>query len=196
MENEETIMSERESIELITSMINKAKNRFSQRGHLYLLWGWVILVCCITQFVLLHFFQFTSAYYVWLFTWIVVIYQTIYLVKNKKTQKAKTYTSEINAMVWLTFFICVMLVIFICIQFKKFEMVNPILLVLYGMPTFLSGVIIKFKPLIIGGICCWVIAAISPFIGIDYQLLLIALAVVAAWIIPGYLLQKRYKKEN
>lgn len=196
MENVEVVMSEKESMELITSMINKAKNRFSERGYLYLLWGWVILVCCIAQFVLLHFVDYEIASYVWFLTWIVVIYQTIYIRKSKKTQKAKTYTDEIIAIVWITFFICLMLVTFICIQFKKFEMIYPVMLVLYGIPTFLSGFIMKFKPLMMGGICCWVLALISPFIAFEYQLLLIALAVIAAWIFPGYLLQRRFKKEN
>ena len=170
MENEETIMSERESMELITSMINKAKNRFSEQGFLYLLWGWVILVCCIAQFVLSHFFNVANANYVWLLTWLVVIYQTFYLRKNRKKEKAKTYTDEITSMVWITFFICLILVTFICIRFKKYEMINPIMLVLYGMPTFLSGFIMKFKPLMIGGICCWLIAFVSPFIAFEYQI--------------------------
>lgn len=64
------------------------------------------------------------------------------------------------------------------------------------MPTFLSGFIMKFKPLTIGGICCWALAIVSPFVAYDYQLLLIGVAVVAARIVPGYLLQKKYKKEN
>jgi hypothetical protein len=67
-------------------------------------------------------------------------------------------------------------------------------LILYGMPTFLSGVILKFKPLMVGAVCCWTLAIISPFINVQYQLLLIAGAVIAAWIIPGYLLKRKFKK--
>ena len=193
---DQKILSEKESLEIISSMINKAKNSFSEKGYLYLLWGWVILGCCITQFVLLHFFNYTDAYYVWFATWLVVIFQMIYLKKKKKTEKAKTYTNEINKMVWFTFFICMMLVIFICGQFKKFEMINPLLLMLYGVPTFLSGIIMKFKALIAGGICCWLLASISPFVSYENQLLLLGSAVIAAWIIPGYFLQKKYKNEN
>jgi hypothetical protein len=66
---------------------------------------------------------------------------------------------------------------------------------MYGMPTFLSGIIIKFKPLIIGGIFCWLMAVISPFIDVRYQVLLAAAAVIAAWIVPGHLLRNKYKME-
>ena len=60
----------------------------------------------------------------------------------------------------------------------------------------LLGVIIKFKPLLIGGICCWLLSIMSMFVMYEFQLLLLAPAVIAAWLIPGYLLQQKFKKEN
>ena len=194
--NEETVMTEKESMQLITSMINKAKNNFSERGLLYLIWGWVILFCCITHFVGLYFFHYINISFVWLVVYLVLIFQIVYLRKMRKSRTSQTYTGEINAFVWIVFTISMFLVIFICIVFKRYELIDPLLLVLYGMPTFLSGIIIKFKPLIIGAICCWILALVSPFINIEYHLLLIATAVIAAWIIPGYLLKQKFKKAN
>ena len=196
MESDEIRMTEKESMELITSMINTAKNRVGETGKLYLLWGWLILLCCTVQFIGLHFFRFENTYYVWFLTWLLLIYQIFFLSKEGKNRKVRTYTGEINGFVWLVFFICMMLVIFIGSYLKKYEIINPVLLVLYGMPTFLSGIILKFKPLIIGGICCWALSIISVFISGEYQLLLIAAAVIAAWIIPGYILKQNFKKVN
>ena len=190
---EEKLMTERESLELIASMINKAKNNFSERGLLYLIWGWVILFCCITSFVGAHFFHNDKVYYVWLLVYLVINFQILYMRRSRKSQKLKTYTGEINAFVWLVFAICLILVIFICNVFHRYEIINPMLLVLYGMPTFLSGIILKFKPLVIGAVSCWVLATISPFINMDFQVLLIAMAVIVAWIVPGYLLKQRFK---
>jgi len=194
--SEEKLMTEKESMELITSMINKAKNNFGERGLLYLIWGWVILFCCITSFIGTYFFHYDKIYFVWLIVYLIIIFQIIYIRRTRKYRKTKTYTSEINAFVWIVFTICLILLIFICNVFKRYEIINPMLLVLYGMPTFLSGIIIKFKPLIIGAIGCWILAAVSPFINMDYQLILIAAAVVTAWIIPGYLLKAKFKNEN
>ncbi|MEO9020814.1 MAG: hypothetical protein ABI237_08895 [Ginsengibacter sp.] len=194
METEEVKMSEKESIELIASMINQAKNRVGETGKLYILWGWLILICCIIQFIGLHFFQYEKSYYVWFLTWLLLIYQIFFLSKERKNRKVRTYTGEINGFVWLVFFICMMLVTFIGSYLKKYEMIYPVLLVLYGMPTFLSGIILKFKPLIIGGICCWALSTFSVFISGDYQLLLVSAAVIAAWIIPGHILQQNFKK--
>lgn len=193
---QETVLNESQSLELIASMINKAKNNFAENGTLYLLWGWVVLICCTTQFIAAYFFNLPYAHFVWFLTWAVVIYQIFYLRKRKQLQKSKTYTNEITGVVWLVFFICMVLVIFISIQSQNAEMINPLLLVLYGVPTVLSGSIMKFKPLVFGGIFCWVLAVISPFVMVEFHMLLIALSVIAAWIIPGYLLQVKYKKEN
>jgi hypothetical protein len=163
---------------------------------LYLLWGWLIFICCIVQFIAVSVFDYSYGYYIWFSTWILLIYQIFFLAKKRKVRKVKTYTGEINAAVWLVFFISLILVIFIGNFTQKYEIIYPILLILYGMPTFLSGVILKFKPLITGGICCWICSILSVFITLEYQLLIIATAVVAAWLIPGYLLRKKYKKEN
>jgi uncharacterized membrane protein len=196
MNREEVSMTETESIQLISSMISKAKNRFNETGFLYLLWGWVVLICCTTQFIAAYFFKYENAYYIWFVTWIVVVYQVFFLRKKRKSQTVKTYTDGINQFVWVAFFICGMLLVFILIQFKAYEAINPAILVMYGMPTFLSGIILRFKPLLIGGIFCWLFAAISPFIDFEFQLLLIAGSIIAGWIIPGYLLKRKFKKEN
>ena len=194
MDNTELRMTEKESLELITSMINKAKNSVTESGALYLFWGWLILLCCVVQFAGLHFFNYANSYYVWYSTWVLLIFQFFYIVKKKKSFSVKTYTSEINGFVWLAFFICMVLVIFISIHFKYYEIIYPLILVMYGMPTFLSGIILKFRPLIVGGTCCWVFSFLSSFVASEYQSLFIATAVIAAWIIPGYLLKKNYKK--
>ena len=44
-------LSAQESMNLISSMIHKAKNQFSENGHLYLLWGWTIFICSVFQFI-------------------------------------------------------------------------------------------------------------------------------------------------
>ena len=196
MNQGEKLMTETESMQLISSMINKAKNRFSENGMLYLLWGWLVLICCLVQFTALYFFNNQNAYYIWYATWLAPIYQVIYLRRFRKQRRVKTYTGEIVGFVWLVFVICIALIVFILIYLKAYSGINPAVLIMYGIPTFLSGVILKFKPLVIGGICCWVIALVSPFVNFDYQLLLISAAVISAWIIPGYLLKQKFKKGN
>lgn len=196
MESDEVKMTESEGILLITSMINKAKNRYTENGVLYLLWGWLIFTCCIIQFVSIHFFNFPEAYYVWYATWALFIYQIFYMRKRNKNRKVTMYTGEIIGYVWLVFIITYALLVYILVYLKAPEAVLPAILTVFGIPTFLSGVILKFKSLKIGGICCWILAFISPFVSPEYQYLLMACAVAAGWIIPGHLLNQKFKKGN
>ena len=194
MPNAEIKMTEKESLELITSMINQAKEKVNESGTLYLLWGWLILFCCTVQFVGITFFNNPSVYSVWTLTWVVLIIQAFYLRKKRKRSRVRTYMREVNGYVWLVFFICLMLLFVIDWHFNAYKIFNPMLLVLYGMPTFLSGIILKFKPLVAGGICCWLLSILSVFTPLDYQVLLIGLAIISAWIVPGYILRYNSKK--
>mgnify|MGYP006185061933 FL=1 len=195
MEQQE--LSTRDSLQLIESMINKAQNRFSENGHLYLLWGWVVLICSITSFVTIYFYgSGKMIMYVWMLTIPTVIYQMIYLARVKKNTTVRTYTDEINSYVWLVFVIMGFLVGIIVGRSGQPQLFNPLVLMLYGMPTFLSGVILKFKPLRIGAICCWVLALVSVLIPYQFSFLLLALAVVTTWIVPGYLLRSRFKTQH
>jgi hypothetical protein len=195
----EPAFTEVQSLELIQSMINKAKNRFTENGHLYLLWGWAVLICSITQFILLHFVHYSRHYLVWTLTWLIVIYQMIYIYRREKKAKVKTYTDDIIGFIWITFVILMFLFGFLfgnVMGEEYYKFINPGFLALYGMPTFLSGVILRFRPLRIGGICCWALSVAASYVFYDYQLLLLGLGVAIAWILPGYILKARYKKEN
>ena len=192
----EDSFNEKQSLELITGMINKAKNKFTESGTHYLVWGLTLLICSITQFVLWNFFGYKHAHYGWFFTWIIYVYQAIFLYKKKKNQRVKTYTDEILGYVWICFILCFFVMIFILIYTKSFELIYSTILVLYAIPTFLSGAILKVKSLLIGGICCWVLACISLFIPVIYHLLLISLSVLVAWIIPGLYLRNKYLAQN
>jgi hypothetical protein len=202
---EKNNFSPQESLALIESMIQKAQNRFAENGHLYLLWGWVVFVCGILQFVLLHFFQYQEHYQVWMITWLVVIYQVVYLRRKQKQKAVKTYYDEVIGYVWISFVAAMFLIGYAITSasslFSNYYMLfTPCIIVLYGIPVFLSGVLLRFKPLMLGGIGCWAISFVASNslirVAYDYQLLFIPAAMLVAWIIPGYLMRKKYLQTN
>jgi len=188
--------SPKDSLQLIDSMISQAKNRFSENGFLYLLWGWLILVCSIGHFILLKLNWFKHPEIIWASCWLAVIFQVIYISKTKKKEKVKTYSDEIINYIWISFGVCMFIMSFILGKSNVWDKVYSLFLMLYGVPTLLSGVVMQFKPLKIGGIICWVLALISAFLHPLYGLLLLAVAVAAAWIIPGYQMRKKYNQQN
>jgi len=188
--------SPKDSLLLIDSMINQAKNRFSENGFLYLLWGWLILICSVGHFILLQLKTFEHPELIWASCWLAVIFQIIYLVRAKKKETVKTYSEDIIGYVWMCFGISMFILSFILGKGQSWEKIYSLFLMLYGTPTFLSGVVMQFKPLKIGGIACWGLAIISVFILPIYGLLLLAAAMIVAWIVPGYLLRKKYNLQN
>jgi len=195
----ENDFSPQQSLQLIESMINRAKDKYAEDGYLYLIWGWMVFGCSLLQFLLMHVFQYPQHYIVWLATIPVFIYQAFYIRKKHKQQTVVTYTDSIIGFVWITFSIVIVLIGFLIGQLTGGDYyihIIPLLLAVYGMPVFLTGVIVRFKPLIFGGIACWVLCIISTFIKIyDYQFLCIPLAMLLAWIIPGYMLRAKYKSQ-
>lgn len=195
---QEKQFSEHDSLVLIESMISKARNQFSEGGHLYLLWGWVIFVCSAGQFVLMNAFHFKYHYSIWFITWIAFFYQMIYLFRKRKKRIVKTYTDTVLGHVWFTFIIAMFLIAFVIgsrLGSETYKVIYPVILTIYGVPSFLSGAILRFRPLIFGGISCWLLAFIASFVPASYHLLLISVAMVMAWIIPGYLLQSKFKTQ-
>src|SRR6266700_3173502 len=183
MQDEQEI-TQQESLAIIQSMINKAKSRFSENGHLYLFWGWLVLICNVSQFVLLHFMHSSRHYMVLFVCWAAVIYQMFYFSKKRRLKTVRTYTDEIIKYVWIVFLVNIILVTIVFGQVlgeKYYLMMGPVMFVIYAVPTFLSGVILRFKPLIIGGCSCWLIAIAALFIEGDYQLLLVSVAMIFAW---------------
>jgi hypothetical protein len=198
MENDKLTSGE-EGLAIIQAMINKAKHQFGDNGHLYLMWGWVVLFCALAQFTLLNYFRFTQHYLVWMLTWAAAIYQQVYMARRNKKRVVKTYTDDILSYVWLVFVVVMFLFgyLFATVLGKEtYKLINPAFLVLYGMPTFLSGIILKFRPLIIGAITCWILAIFAGLVTPEYHMLFLAAGVVIAWIVPGYIMRSRFKKQQ
>ena len=80
---QEENITQQQSLAIIESMINKAKNQFSENGFIYLLWGWIIFFCSTSQFILQRIVHYPGYYLVWMLTWVALAVQ-IFLLQKKK----------------------------------------------------------------------------------------------------------------
>jgi hypothetical protein len=189
MENEEKMMTGEESLRIITEMINKTKVNIRQGSFHLLFWGWLIFACSISEYLLMKFTGFTHHYYIWFFVIPGVFVSMIYGFANGRKTKVHTYADMLYAWTWVGFLIA-SIVLFI-VQGKRLDIIAPYILLLAGFPTFVSGFILKFRPLIFGGICFWIIALIVSFSGPSIAPLGMPVAVLTGYLIPGYLLKSR-----
>ncbi len=187
--------SPEQSIRVIQSMIEKTKKNFSENAFYLILWGWLILLASLGHYVLLVVAKYPKHYLVWNIMWIGAIATIIYSIRTERKARVKTYMSEATKYFGIATGITFTILGFIVGIYEMWTFAFPFYFLLYGFVSFVSGVIIGFIPLRWAGAVCWVIAIVSVFAKFDLQLLLMALAVLAAFIIPGHLLHARHKKQ-
>jgi hypothetical protein len=197
---EEENFSEQESLQLITTMINKAKSDFVETGISALMWGSVISICALIQF-LSYFYSIPWAPDVWWLTFIAILPQIIIAARERRRKKFKTYYSDAIGGIWIAFAITMFLLSFYTGALQAQAQIpigrlhiETLYLTVYGIPTFVTGFTRRFMPMIIGGIACWVFAIISFFTPYPYTMLFYIAGAQLAWFIPGLILQRRYLK--
>lgn len=191
METTENKLTEKESLHLIMSMIQTAKADISDDSFYYLLWGWLVLIASLTHYTLLQ-FQVDMAPMVWMLMPLGGIITVVYGHKQNKKENRKTFVDEFMKYVLISFLVSLVTVLFF--QSKLGLNTYPIILVIYGILLFISGGALKFRPLMIGGVINWTMAIAAFFATFDMQLLCIAAAVLMGYIIPGYLLKRKFSR--
>lgn len=209
-------MTEQESFLLIQQMINKAKNSYHDTGIGPILWGSVITFCSLVTYFKIE-YKFELPFDIWWLTLIAIVPQIFISIREGKLNKAKRYDDKVIDSVWIAFGISIFMLNFI--NNKIIETLNPIfqfyidskggrpdwdygshltgfLLMLYAIPTFVTGACRNLKPMFWGGIICWICCIISIYTKIKMDMLLMATAAIFAWLIPGIILWVRYKKRT
>lgn len=188
-------LNQQESLQLIDQMIKRAKKNASDSSFHFLVWGILVIIASVAQFLMLiNGIGYESN---WIWAGIVLIgfpITFIYEWKRGKRNKIITYNDRLNPILWLAFGISLVVTIFLSVS----KQVNPVpfILILVGLATFITGVMIRFKPLIIGGVVFWIFSVFSAFIT-GYEILLLnAVAIFLGYIIPGILLNRKTNKES
>lgn len=187
---EEKDISPQESLDIIKTMINKTQRQFNDDSFYYMMWGWLVFIASITHFTLIQ-LDIQQAYYVWALMPIGGIVSALYGMKENKKEKTKTHLNTSMSYLWCAMVVSMMLVIFMAVRLE--HNTYPVLILIYGIGTFVSGGLLSFKPLIIGGAICFALSIGSFFVAFQFQLLFIATAMLASYIIPGHLLKAKFK---
>ena len=185
-----------ESLSLIQSMINKTKQNMSDKSIYFLVWGWITFIACTAQFVLKHIYNYEKHYLVWWLIVVGIIFSAWYGNKEEKKQKVRTYVGDSIKYLWIGMGIAYFVLSMILSKYGWDKIVFPFFIMLYGLGTFISGNIIQFRPLVIGGITASVLAIVAAYVEYDYQMLFAAAAILLSYIIPAYMLRYKNKHSN
>jgi len=188
----ESKLTEQQSLKIIQEMIATSKNNLKDNSFFYLLWGWLVLAASITHFVLIQ-VNWEYAFIPW--PVLMSAGAIISVIAGYRMGKKAKVVSHVDIMIiylWYAFMAVVFIVLIMALMQKiAWVATYPVIISLYGLGTFVSGGVLKFKPLIIGGIACWVISIIAFFVPSGYVLLLTGLSVIIAYLIPGYMLKAK-----
>lgn len=215
MNQPEKQLTEKESLELITGMINRAKDNFVDTGIGPVLWGAVIAVCSVVQAAQIH-YEFKLLFDIWWLALAAIIPQIFISVKEKKERQAKGWDDSLMGYVWLCFGIGIFVVNFI--SNMMFQEMGPAiqhyqntidktihgtwsfstcyLMFLYGFPTIVTGATRKFHLMTFGGIFCWVSAIVACFTVTKIDFLLMGLSATLAWLVPGIIIGRIYRAQK
>lgn len=186
-------LTENESLKLITEMIGKAKSSYHSNGSSSIMWGAVIFFCSLFNFFQMQ-FKFDIAFDIWWLMFVALIPQFYMLLKYGQKKNFVSYEEKTMRFVWWAFGASVLMLMFFNNYYRPSHS-ESLFLMLFGMPTFITGGMFRFKPMIIGGLICWVLFLISLYTELKINLLLMALAALSAWLIPGIILRKKCIRE-
>lgn len=191
--------SPQESLRLIQSMIDKTKANISYNRIYFLLWGWLSFIGILGQFLLKVVVGYRHHYLVWLITLVGVLFSVLQTRKERTRKTVRTYIDDAMSYLWTgmaaSFFVLSFIITFMRVDKTGWLYCYPFFILMYGLGTFVSGKILQFKPLVVGGAFNWLLACAAVFFSFDYQMLFAAAAILTSYIIPGYLIQTR-KEES
>lgn len=193
METEKNMTYE-ESLNTIQRMITTAKENLEDDSFYFLLWGWLVFAACTVNYILLFF-----APHIQGIGWLVLmplgaVISMLYGYKQDKIQRTQSYIDDVMKYVMISFLVSLCVVLFF--QGKLGLATYPMVILVYGMWLFVSGGALKFRPMIAGGIINWILGIVSFFFPFEQQLMILALAVLLGYIIPGHMLKNKFKKLN
>lgn len=190
MSNKE--LSKEESLTLITSMIGQAKRNVAKGGSFYfLLWGWVIMLANLGHYTIEKYDLYEHPYIVWILIIPAMIASMVYGAKKERTAGVVSHYDRVYSTIWISIFVGIMTILIFMgkLSFNH----NAVILLFSALGTYLSGSLLRFKPLMIGGVSLWVASIVAFNVSIIDQYLVAAVGLLVGYLIPGYLLKKAEK---
>ena len=182
-------LNERESLELITRMIQNTKCRMAENaGMPFLLWGYMTVAVSLLVWFMLKQTGNADWNYLWFLLPLVAFPGTLWSGRKRK-KMVRTYVDRIIGYVWTVFGLSAFLLSCVAVFWWDIPILFTILL-LMGMGTALTGLIVGMKVVTVGGVLGALLSLGCFFIPGISQMLFFALAFVCMMVIPGHMMNR------
>ncbi len=195
-DQEEKSLNPEESLRLIRETIDLAKNKVRDNGFHFLLWGWlVVLASLVNYYLMVKGYDYQKANMAWIvMPFIGVPVALIYEWRKDRRRHGANIVGQWYGLVWLGFAFALILSIMLAVRSQISPI--PLILIQAGFATFLSGILLRFNPLVAGGAVLWAGAALCIFLPFEMHTLVQAGATGLGYIVPGYMLNAKVRKSH
>ena len=185
-----------ESFNIINKAIANFKMNYKEGAKTFLLFGWILTLASFSNFIILKILHSKEAYELMGFyslgNWVVfgIIAFIFLFFMERKTNKDKKVYSHLDGYVkniWIVAAASFFIAVLICIKLEIAP--PPIMLLIAGIATTTSGLLIKFRPLIIGGMSFFIFSIAATFVSNENIALIVGVATICGYLIPGYFLK-------
>jgi hypothetical protein len=108
--------------------------------------------------------------------------------RQGEKRPTQTHLDRIYMWLWIAFGISIIPIW--AFGSKLNWMINAVILLQAGTATLLSGIIVRFRALLAGGITFWIAGVLCFILSPEHQYMIGGIAVILGYIVPGYLLRK------
>ncbi len=188
----EKSLTEKESLALISSMISQAKSNYQKGGSFYfLLWGWVVMVANLSHYYLEAYTDYQYPYIVWAITIPAGIVSGIYGRNQSKSAQVISHLDRLYGQIWMAIGVAVVILLVFMSRLEYNH--NAVIILFSGIGTYMSGAMLRFKPLMLGGVVLGIASIVCFNVSITDQYLVGGIGIFAGYLIPGYLLKGQEK---
>lgn len=192
---EKDLLDPKESMRVIRQVIDVAKKSAQEDGFHFMLWGGIVPVSAVTEWYLWRSTDFGAPWVVWgILPAIGGLIAMLYEWRRGRSGRPENMVRTWYSWVWGAFVLSLVLALFFATQNRLSP--APLVLTLSAFATFLSGLMLQFAPLRWGALVQWIGAAVCFFIAPQDGNLVLALATVLAYLVPGIMLHREYRRSH
>ncbi len=185
-----TELTPQESLRLIEGMIGQARRSFSRMSFYFLLWGVLLIGAMVATYLL----RYNTSGWQYGAPWGVAgvlggLVSAIHGAREGKREQVSNPMDSTIGWLWGSFVITMLLLIALTVTGRADTTVA--ITMLTGLPTFITGQIMRFRPLQFGGVIFWVVGVAMMLLDSALAtLVLYCTAMVLGYILPGILLKR------
>ncbi len=184
-------LNKHQSFEIINEMINSSRQKMNENGFFFLLWGWTVLVASLLHYGLYK-LGIEEHYLPWpVLTTAASVVHIVYGIRLDKSATTKTYLDEFLKIMWMSIWGAIAIGFPLAVYMANFNTAYMLIILLYSLGSLITGILLKFKPLILGAVISSICCINLAFVDFPEVLLLLAVSILFTYIIPGHILKRR-----